>query len=208
MTPPAWTGRSSGGCFPCRQPNGFASPRARASSRLPRVLRLVAYAELLRTLVRHGVEFIVVGGMAAVLHGAPVHTFDLDIVYSRSEENVARLLGALAELGATFRTDPRSIAPNESHLRSEVHKLLLTKLGPLDVLGATEEATSYEDLIGDTVELEVKNFSFLVLTIERLIDVKSRLDRPKDRAMFARAAGDARRAPPPMSGGQRAPRLK
>ena len=75
----------------------------------------MAIASIIQILVTHDVEFIVVGGMAAVLQGAPVHTIDLDIVYALSESNIARLELALTELGAVFRDDPRQIAPNRSH---------------------------------------------------------------------------------------------
>jgi hypothetical protein len=81
----------------------------------------MAIASIILTLVTHDVEFIVVGGMAAVLQGAPVHTIDLDIVYALSDANISRLELALTELGAVFRDDPRQIVPNRSHLQSRGH---------------------------------------------------------------------------------------
>ena len=84
----------------------------------------MAIASIILSLVTHDVEFIVVGGMAAVLQGAPVHTIDLDIVYALSDANISRLELALTELGAVFRDDPRKIVPNRSHLQSRGHKLL------------------------------------------------------------------------------------
>ncbi|MDI1446829.1 DUF6036 family nucleotidyltransferase [Polyangium sp. 6x1] len=144
----------------------------------------MALADILRTLLHHRVDFVVVGGMAAVLQGAPVHTFDIDIVYSRAEDNVARLLAALRDLDAVFRTDPRRLVPNESHLLSAGHKLLSTRHGVLDVLGTIEEDTSYEDLLPDTLWLEVAGAPIRVLSLERLIQIKEKLTRPKDRAML------------------------
>ncbi|MDI3291712.1 DUF6036 family nucleotidyltransferase [Polyangium sp. 15x6] len=144
----------------------------------------MALADILRTLLHHRVDFVVVGGMAAVLQGAPVHTFDIDIVYSRAEDNVARLLAALRDLDAVFRTDPRRLVPNESHLLSPGHKLLSTRHGVLDVLGTIEEDTSYEDLLPDALWLEVAGAPVRVLSLERLIQIKEKLTRPKDRAML------------------------
>lgn len=141
-------------------------------------------SELFRTLARHGVEYIVVGGTAAVLNGAPVHTLDLDIVYARSEANVERLLAALLELDAVFRTDARRLVPTPSHLRSPGHKLLTTKQGPLDVLGSIEESTSYEELIDDSIWMEIAGVPVRVLSLERLIASKEKLARPKDTAML------------------------
>ncbi len=58
----------------------------------------MAIADLIGTLVKREVEFVIVGGMAAILRGTPVNTFDLDVVYERSSENIERLLLALDEL--------------------------------------------------------------------------------------------------------------
>lgn len=73
---------------------------------------------MLEVLTRHGVEFIVVGGVCATLYGAPVMTFDLDIVHLRSADNIAWLAEALEELDAIFRTHPRRITPKTSHLET------------------------------------------------------------------------------------------
>lgn len=91
--------------------------------------------ELLRVLVRHDVEFVLVGRVAAVINGAPLTTFDLDILHRRTPENVRRLIAALTELDATFRTDSRKLRPNESHLLGPGPALLATRLGVLDSLG-------------------------------------------------------------------------
>jgi len=61
------------------------------------------YLALLHSLAEHGVEFIIVGGVPAVLHGAPVTTFDLDSVHSRTPDNIGRLLSALQHLDAYYR---------------------------------------------------------------------------------------------------------
>ena len=143
------------------------------------------HAEILRTLVRHGVEFIVVGGMAAALLGAPIFTLDLDVVHSRTPQNVERLLAALAELDAVYRTDPsRRSSPKASHLEGPGHQLLQTKFGVLDVIGTIEEDAAYDDLLPDTVLAEVAGVEARILTLERLIRIKEKLDRPKDKAML------------------------
>jgi hypothetical protein len=140
--------------------------------------------EILTVLARHQVDFIVVGMTAAVLQGAPVHTFDLDIIYSLTDENVQRLLAALNELSAEFRADitGRRLRPNASHLMSTGHKLLTTKFGQLDVLATIETDTRYEDLIGDTVRLDLDGVVTQVLGLERLISAKEKAGRPKDHA--------------------------
>jgi hypothetical protein len=144
----------------------------------------MAIAELLKTLVAHQVEYVVVGGMAAVLQGAPVNTLDLDVVYARTPENIERLLAALKELDAFFRDDPRRLRPDSSHLESRGHKLLETNQGPLDLLGNIEEDTGYEDLVADSEWLEVAGAPVRTLSLQRLIRVKEQLGRPKDQVML------------------------
>jgi hypothetical protein len=94
------------------------------------------FLAILQRLAEHEVDFIVVGGVGAVLHGAPIATFDLDVVHSREARNVDRLLKALNLLGAHYREPAaQGIKPNSSHLSSLGHQLLMTCFGPLDLLG-------------------------------------------------------------------------
>ena len=65
-------------------------------------------ADLLATLVRHDVQFIVVGGVAAIVQGAPITTFDLDVVYARTPENLANLERALEDARVSCR-HPRGV---------------------------------------------------------------------------------------------------
>lgn len=138
------------------------------------------FRTILATLVQHDVDFILVGGLAGVLQGAPVNTKDVDILYSLAEPNPQRLLGALEKLGAKFRGDPRNLAPNLSHLRSTGHKLLSTAYGDLDCLGTIEESTTYEDILPDIDEMSLDETNLLVISLPRLIEVKRKLTRPKD----------------------------
>lgn len=139
--------------------------------------------EVIELLVRHQVDFIVVGMTAGVLQGAPAVTFDLDVLYSRAPQNVQRLLSALKELEAVFRGDERRLVPNQSHLESRGHKLLLTKFGVVDVLGSLDEL-EYADVIEDTVALQVEEMTVRVLSLQRLIEVKEKAGREKDLAVL------------------------
>ena len=94
------------------------------------------FLEILRVLTHYQVDFIVVGGVCAVLQGAPITTFDLDIVHSRKPENLDRLITALEALEAYYRVrHDLKLKPTLSHLSSPGHQLLMTRYGPLDVLG-------------------------------------------------------------------------
>jgi len=142
------------------------------------------YLPLLRVLVTHEVEFILVGGLAAVLQGAPIVTGDLDIVHRRTPENVAKLLASLSELEAVYRIDPRRLEPTEAHLSGPGHALLSTKFCDLDVLGTIFADTGYEGLIDDALELELGDITIRVLDLERLIQSKEYTGRGKDLAVL------------------------
>lgn len=91
---------------------------------------------LLRALIEDEVEFVVVGGVSTVLNGALISTFDLDIVPDRSPDNIPRLMRALERLDAKYRDIAgRTLAPDAERVRGARHNLLLTRSGPLDVLG-------------------------------------------------------------------------
>jgi hypothetical protein len=96
---------------------------------------------LLSMLLEGNVEFVVVGGAAAVLSGVPIVTKDLDIVHSRSPENVERLLSALSKLDAHFRPDfaQRKLRPRESDLTGHGH-LSYHLAGAVHHLGAADPA--------------------------------------------------------------------
>jgi hypothetical protein len=146
-------------------------------------MRRARFAEILRLLAGHDVEFIVVGMTAGVLQGAPVTTIDLDVVHRRSPENVGRLLRALGEIDATYRHDPRGLRPTESHLVSDGHQLLTTRYGDLDCLGTIDDGRSYDDLLPATVEMRLAGGRTIrVLSLSALIDAKERAGRPKDLA--------------------------
>lgn len=142
------------------------------------------YRMLLRALSDEGVEFIIVGALAAVLQGAPIVTLDLDILRRRTPENLARLLGALSKLDAVARGDPRRIAPNESHLSGPGHLLLDTRAGDLDVLGTIEDDTDFEGVINDTIEMDLEGIRVRVLELSRVIRAKEYAARPKDLAVL------------------------
>ena len=140
----------------------------------------------LRALHEGGVEFAVVGGLAAVLNGAPVNTFDLDIVPARDEANVVKLLHVLDTIDAIDRMQPgRRLKPDASHLRSPGHHNLITSCGPLDVLGTIGRGLSYEDLLPHTIEMETGGgVRVRVLNLATIIALKEELASEKDLAVL------------------------
>lgn len=128
------------------------------------------------------VQFIVVGGLAAVLMGAPVVTFDLDIVHRRTPENVDRLLALLLRNGAYHRLDlaNRRLPPTREALLGRGHLNLAMRDARLDVLCEIEEQSGYEEILGDTESVPFHGKAIHVLGLRRLIQAKAAAGRPKD----------------------------
>ncbi len=141
---------------------------------------------LLVGLIEAGVELIVVGLSAAVAQGVPVVTFDVDIVHRRSPENVERLLGWLVAHEAYHRFDlaNRRLPPTQEVLSGTGHVNLQTRLGKLDILCELSEGEGYEQLEADTVAARLGPVTVRVLELSKLIEVKARANRAKDRAVL------------------------
>ena len=142
---------------------------------------------LVRALAEAGVDFVVLGGLAAVLDGAPIATLDVDVVHSREPANLDRLLGVLGRLDAFFRIQPeRRIRPEASHLAGSGHLNLSTRHGPLDLLGTIGRGRAYEDLLAHTVEMDFGGgVRIRVLDLGTVIAVKEEVGGEKDLAVLA-----------------------
>lgn len=137
---------------------------------------------LIDALLDADVKFIVVGGAAAVLHGAPTTTQDLDVVHQRTVDNVGRFVAALAALDAKVR-DPagRTIRPSHDALLGPGQLNLSTSLGPLDPLGTLHDGRGYDELIEHSVRLEDGDREIRVVDLRTLIEIKSAAGRARDR---------------------------
>jgi hypothetical protein len=141
------------------------------------------FDELFRVLADHDVDYVLVGGAAAVLGGAFLATEDLDIVPDLEPGNVDRLLAAFEELQARY-FDPagREIRPDRERLESLRLHLLVTRFGRLDVMREVGDAWGYADLVSRSRIREVSGRSILCLDLEGLIAAKEKSARPKDLA--------------------------
>jgi hypothetical protein len=137
---------------------------------------------LLDRLLATDVEFVLVGGLAAVVQGAPVTTFDVDIVHNRTAENVDRLLAFLTEVGARYRNRPGTpLPPGRNALLGPGHSLFMTDLGPLDALGAIEGGADYNQLVPLSLIITVGGRSLRVLSLQTIVAFKRTSTDPKDK---------------------------
>ena len=141
----------------------------------------------LKALADQRVDFIVVGGIGAAIHGCPVTTFDLDIVHERSAANIARLLQALDSVDAVYRMQPaRRLRPSAEALAGAVHHLLMTRNGPLDVLGEIGRGHDFEELKASSEQIVFGGGPAIrVLSLEWIIRTKEEVGGQKDLATLA-----------------------
>ena len=137
---------------------------------------------LLRALQDAEVPVIVVGGAAAVIHGAPITTQDLDIVPRLGPADDARLLAFLDALEARFRPvmPGRDIAPGAEHLAARGQLNLITRFGPLDVLCRLHDQRGYDELLSRSREVVDADLRVRVLDLDALIEIKQSTGRARD----------------------------
>jgi predicted nucleotidyltransferase len=139
------------------------------------------FGELLRVLASSGVDFVVVGGVAAAAHGAARATQDLDILYGRRPENLHKLVQCLLPLHPYLRGAPPDL-PFQFDLQTVQAGLnftLTTDLGWIDLLGEIAGGR-YEDLAAQSILIEAFGVRCRVLDLETLIRTKTAAGRPKD----------------------------
>lgn len=142
--------------------------------------------EIISRLAQAQVEFVVVGGVSAVLQGVPITTIDLDVCYRRTPGNIARLVTALVPL----RPRPRGFPPDLPFVLDE-HTIQLgcnftLEVGDedLDLVGEMSAIGGYEQIIDETEEMTVAGVKVKVLKLAQLIRTKEAAGRAKDLAVL------------------------
>ena len=144
--------------------------------------------EILATLDRHDVRYVLIGGLAAVLYGSAHVTTDVDIVPEEAADNLERLSAALRELDARIRVagEPDGVAfdPAPEFLRRVRIWNLQTTRGDLDIAFEPSGTRGYEDLRRDMVAIRVRGLDVPVASLADVIRSKEAAGRERDRAVL------------------------
>jgi len=148
---------------------------------------MIDFKRLLSALADSKVEFVIIGGVAATLHGSARLTADLDIVYARSKENIRRLVTALAPLHPYLRGAPPGLPFHfdAEAVRAGLNFTLTTDAGPLDVLGEIAGGFDYEVVRRRSIIVELYRNRYRVIDLDALIENKLAAGRPKDLEVIA-----------------------
>jgi hypothetical protein len=143
---------------------------------------------LLAVLLRHKVRFVVIGGIAAVMHGSPFPTEDVDITPEPGLDNLARLSDALRELNARIRTSavPEGLpfAHGAESLAAATGWNLQTKYGDLDLSFVPNGTAGYADLVRDASDTSAYDLVIPVASLADVIRSKQAANRPKDQRVL------------------------
>ena len=138
--------------------------------------------QLIAALSQNQVAFVLIGGLAANARGSAQLTYDVDVCYQRTPDNIQRLCTALeplhpylrgAPLGLPFRFDPQTVATG-------LNFTLVTDLGDLDLLGEVSGLGKFDQVVASAEKMELFGFAVWVLSLEGLIRSKKAAGRPKD----------------------------
>lgn len=145
------------------------------------------YRKILQALTGANVEFVLIGGLAANLRGSARVTLDVDIIYSRSRENIKRLVEALRPHSPYLRGAPPGLPFrwDEKTVRMGLNFTLVTAVGDLDILGEVAGGGNYAQILPQSSELEAFGVKVRCVTLEQLIQLKRAAGRPKDLEVIA-----------------------
>ena len=140
------------------------------------------FKTLLAALAASNVEFVIIGGLAATLHGSARVTYDLDIVYNRTSENLFKIVTALSPYQPYLRGAPEGLPFkfDVETLKRGLNFTFTTSVGPIDLLGELSGIGSYEAVHARANTATMFDGTYLFIDLEGLITSKRAAGRPKD----------------------------
>ena len=140
------------------------------------------FKTLLTALAANEVEFVIIGGLAATLHGSARVTYDLDVVYNRTPENLSKVVAALSPYRPYLRGAPEGLPFkfDIETLKRGLNFTFTTSVGAIDLLGELSGIGSYESVRARVNTATMFDGKYLFIDLEGLIASKKAAGRPKD----------------------------
>jgi hypothetical protein len=136
----------------------------------------------LRLLGEYEIKCVIVGGVAAAIHGSILLTNDVDVCYSRDTPNLQKLATALRSVHARLRNAPEDLPfiLDAETLKRGLNFTFVTDIGDLDLLGEIRGVGHFDDVLADSLTVELFGYRFSVIDLGKLIVAKRAAGRPKD----------------------------
>jgi predicted nucleotidyltransferase len=141
------------------------------------------YGRIIASLTQQRVEFIIIGGVAAVAQGVPLATLDIDLLYRQTKENCHRLAAALRPFHPTLRGAPKDLPfkCDGPTLLAGCNFTFATDEGDIDVLGHVSGIGNYEAAARSAEKMALYGHEVLVMSLPDLIKAKKAAGRTKDK---------------------------
>ena len=148
---------------------------------------VIDYGRVLQVLAANDVRFILIGGLAAIVHGSPRLTLDVDVVYERTNDNIRKLADALRPYSPYMRGVPPGLPFiwDEQTIAMGLNFTLVTALGDLDLLGEVAGGGTYEKLLPHSSIAHAFGVELRCVNLDKLIHLKRAAGRAKDLMVLA-----------------------
>lgn len=142
---------------------------------------------LLSKLLTNQVDFVIIGGVAAIVHGATTFTQDIDVCTSFDNENIKKIVSAVADLDPRYRMTPQKIKMpvDATQLFGFKNLYLQTTLGEIDLLSEVDGVGPFDIVKKHATRFDIGEVQIAVMSLEDIILSKGKLGRPKDRHVIA-----------------------
>ena len=143
---------------------------------------MIELEKAITALVDNNVDFVIIGGVAATLHSSAYITRDFDLCYSRTNENLKKIVIALGQFDPRPRGFPEGLPYifDESTIRNGTNFTFETSIGDIDILGEVEGVGNYNDALAHSDIFNIYGRHVNVLNLDALIASKAAANRPKD----------------------------
>jgi len=161
----------------------------------------IDYGKVLQVLTAADVRFILIGGLAAIVHGSPRLTLDADVVYERTADNIRKLVGALKPYSPYLRGVPPGLpfVWDERTISMGLNFTLVTSLGDLDLLGEVVGGGTYDKLLPFSSAVRAFGVELQCVNLDKLIHLKRAAGRAKDLMVLAELESLLARHPDQLS---------
>lgn len=146
---------------------------------------LLKSREIIQRLNSNGVDFVLVGGMAAILHGLTYVTYDIDFCAPLEGENLRRIIDSLADLNPRQRMNfDKPLPPDLASFTGLRNLYLRTDLGVVDFLTEISGVGNFEAVVARCITMDLAGVSVRLLDVDGLIDAKTAAGRDKDKLVL------------------------